>query len=54
MQILTEPKNALTKQYRKMFDMEGVEIDFREDGLRAVAEQGNGAKDGRAGTAIDS
>ena len=37
MQILTEPKNALTKQYRKMFDMEGVEIDFREDGLRAVA-----------------
>ena len=29
MQILTEPKNALTKQYRKMFDMEGVEIDFR-------------------------
>ena len=31
-QILTEPKNALTKQYHKMFDMEGVEIDFREDG----------------------
>ena len=30
-------KNALTKQYHKMFDMEGVEIDFREDGLRAVA-----------------
>ena len=37
-QILTEPKNALTKQYRKMFDMEGVEINFRDDGLRAVAD----------------
>ena len=34
MQILTEPRNALTKQYRKLFDMEGVEIEFREDGDR--------------------
>ena len=33
--ILTEPRTALTKQYAKLFDMEGVEIDFREDGLRA-------------------
>ena len=37
--ILTEPRNALTKQYAKMFEMEGVEIDFRDDGLQAVAER---------------
>jgi ATP-dependent Clp protease ATP-binding subunit ClpX len=37
MQILTEPKNSLTKQYAKLFQMEDVEVDFREDGLRAVA-----------------
>ena len=34
MQILTEPKNALTKQYRKLFDMEGVELEFRQDALQ--------------------
>ena len=31
--ILLEPKNALTKQYRKLFDMEGVELEFRDDAL---------------------
>jgi ATP-dependent Clp protease ATP-binding subunit ClpX len=49
MQILTEPKNSLTKQYRKMFDMEGVEIDFREDGLRAVAGKAMERKTGARG-----
>ena len=49
MQILTEPKNALTKQYRKMFDMERVEIDFREDGLRAVATKAMERKTGARG-----
>jgi len=48
-QILTEPRNALTKQYRKMFDMEGVEIDFREDGLRAVAAKAMARKTGARG-----
>jgi ATP-dependent Clp protease ATP-binding subunit ClpX len=48
-QILTEPKNSLTKQYRKLFDMEGVEIDFREDGLRAIAEKGMERKTGARG-----
>ncbi|WP_027859073.1 ATP-dependent protease ATP-binding subunit ClpX [Marinobacterium jannaschii] len=38
-QILTEPKNSLTKQYHALFDMEGVEVDFREEALRAVATQ---------------
>ncbi len=48
-QILTEPKNALTKQYSKLFDMEGVEVDFREDGLRAIAEKAMERKTGARG-----
>lgn len=48
-QILTEPKNSLTKQYSKMFEMEGVEVDFREDGLRAIAEKGMERKTGARG-----
>jgi ATP-dependent Clp protease ATP-binding subunit ClpX len=48
-QILTEPRNSLTKQYSKLFDMEGVEIDFREDGLRAVAEKAMDRKTGARG-----
>ncbi|WP_412851697.1 ATP-dependent Clp protease ATP-binding subunit ClpX [Ectothiorhodospira shaposhnikovii] len=47
--ILTEPKNALTKQYRKLFDMEGVEIEFREDSLRAVARKAMERKTGARG-----
>ena len=47
--ILTEPRNALTKQYAKMFEMEGVEIDFREDGLQAVAERAMERKTGARG-----
>ncbi len=48
-QILTEPKNALTKQYQKLFDMEGVELDFREDALRAVARRAMERKTGARG-----
>ncbi|WP_019530289.1 ATP-dependent Clp protease ATP-binding subunit ClpX [Dasania marina] len=47
--ILTEPKNALTKQYSRLFEMEGVEIDFRADALRAVAERGMERKTGARG-----
>jgi ATP-dependent Clp protease ATP-binding subunit ClpX len=47
--ILTEPRNALTKQYAKLFEMEGVEVDFREDGLRAVAEKAMARKTGARG-----
>ena len=51
-QILTEPKNALVKQYRKFFDFDGVELEFAEDALEAVAEQsmlrGTGARGLRA------
>ncbi len=48
-QILTEPKNSLTKQYSKLFEMEGVEVDFREDGLHAVAEKAMERKTGARG-----
>ena len=47
--ILTEPKNALTKQYARLFEMESVEIDFREDGLRAVAKKAMERKTGARG-----
>jgi ATP-dependent Clp protease ATP-binding subunit ClpX len=47
--ILTEPKNALTKQYHKLFEMEGVEIEFREDALRAVAKKAMERKTGARG-----
>jgi ATP-dependent Clp protease ATP-binding subunit ClpX len=51
-QILTEPKNALIRQYKKFFDFDGVELDFSVDALEAVAEQsmlrGTGARGLRA------
>lgn len=39
MEILTKPKNSLVKQYQKLFEMESVELDFREGALRAVARR---------------
>ncbi len=48
-QILTEPKNALTKQYKKLFEMEGCEIEFRKDALYAVAEKAMERKTGARG-----
>ena len=51
-QILSEPKNALVKQYRKMFAIDGVELEFTDDALEAVAEsaiaRGTGARGLRA------
>ncbi len=51
-EILTEPKNALIKQYKKFFEFDGVELDFTLDALEAVAEQsmlrGTGARGLRA------
>ena len=37
--ILSEPKNSLVKQYRKLFEMDGVELEFTDDALHAVAER---------------
>jgi ATP-dependent Clp protease ATP-binding subunit ClpX len=47
--ILIDPKNALTKQYRRLFDMEGAELEFREDALRAVAKKAMARKTGARG-----
>ena len=47
--ILTEPKNSLTKQYAKLFDMEEVKLEFREDALKAVAKKGMERKTGARG-----
>jgi len=47
--ILTEPKNSLTKQYAKLFEMEGVEIQFRDDALRAIARKAQERKTGARG-----
>ena len=47
--ILTEPKNAITKQYQKMFEIEGCEIEFRKDSLKAVAIKAMKRKTGARG-----
>jgi ATP-dependent Clp protease ATP-binding subunit ClpX len=47
--ILTEPKNAITKQFKKMFDMENVEIEFRPDALNAIAKRAIKRKTGARG-----
>ncbi len=50
--ILTEPKNAITKQYARFMEMEGVKLDFTEDALKAIAQlaiaRGTGARGLRA------
>ncbi|MCP5325838.1 MAG: ATP-dependent Clp protease ATP-binding subunit ClpX [Oceanospirillaceae bacterium] len=48
-QILIEPKNALVKQYQALFDMEGVQLEFREAALRAVAQRAMERKTGARG-----
>ena len=47
--ILQEPKNALTKQYAKLFEIEGVEIDFRPAALREIAKRAIKRKSGARG-----
>ncbi|WP_445256946.1 ATP-dependent Clp protease ATP-binding subunit ClpX [Nocardioides aurantiacus] len=51
-QILTEPRNALIKQYQKLFDLDGVELEFTPDAVEAIAdkamERGTGARGLRA------
>ena len=47
--IIREPKNSLTKQYIKLFEMEGVDIQFREDALTAIARKAQERKTGARG-----
>jgi len=49
MQILTEPRNALVKQFQKLFKMEGVELEFREEALTAIAKRALKRKTGARG-----
>ena len=49
MHILTEPKNALAKQYARLFEMDGVELILTEDALRAVAKEAIERKTGARG-----
>jgi ATP-dependent Clp protease ATP-binding subunit ClpX len=48
-EILVEPKNALTKQYQKLFEMEGAQLEFRDDALRAIAQRAMQRKTGARG-----
>jgi ATP-dependent Clp protease ATP-binding subunit ClpX len=47
--ILREPKNALTKQYAKLFELEGVELKFTDEALQAVAQEALARKSGARG-----
>ena len=47
--ILKEPKNSLTKQYHKLFELDGVELEFNEDALGAVAQKSLARKTGARG-----
>jgi ATP-dependent Clp protease ATP-binding subunit ClpX len=49
LEILVEPKNALTKQYQKLFEMEGAQLEFRDDALRAIAQRAMQRKTGARG-----
>lgn len=49
MQILTEPKNALTRQYQKLFNMEGIRLTFTRDALREVVKIAHSKKTGARG-----
>jgi len=48
-QILTEPKNALTKQYGRLFEMEGCELEIRDEALRSIARKAMQRKTGARG-----
>ena len=48
-QILTMPKNALIKQYQRLFSMEGVDLEVRPAGLHAIAKKALGRKTGARG-----
>lgn len=47
--ILTEPKNAIAKQFNKLFEMEGSDLEFRDEALRAVARKAMDRKTGARG-----
>ena len=48
-QIMTEPKNSITKQYKKMFDMDGINLIFKDEAVKAVAKKAMKLKTGARG-----
>ena len=52
-QILTQPRNAITRQYQKLFEYENVKLRFTDDALEAIAEMALDAQDRRARPADD-
>ena len=52
-QILTEPRNALVKQYQKLFELDGVELEFTDDAIAGDRRQGHGARHRRPRAAGD-
>ncbi len=48
-QVLTEPKNAISKQYQKFFQMDGIDLEFTDDALRAIAQEAMKRKTGARG-----
>jgi len=48
-QIMTQPKNSITKQYKKMFDMDGINLVFNDEAIRAVAQKAMKLKTGARG-----
>ena len=51
--ILTKPKNALVKQYQRLFEMEDVQLEFNDDALQRHRAEGDHAQDRRARPALD-
>ena len=49
MKVLSEPKNALTKQFQKIFEFENVKLKFTDNAIRAIAEQAVSHKTGARG-----
>jgi ATP-dependent Clp protease ATP-binding subunit ClpX len=49
MEILTEPKNALVKQYQRMFELDGVTLEFDHEALEGIAELAVARKTGARG-----
>ena len=48
-QVLTEPRNAITKQYKKLFEIDGVELEFEDDAIREIAHKAYEEKTGARG-----
>ena len=46
---MSEPKSAICKQYKKLFEIDGVELEFEEDALRAIAKEATERKTGARG-----